>query len=178
MIWLKLAAILFFGWPLLLLLLIPKMGARAGVRFTGVQILSWWATFAGWFLLIYPCAKQAWVVDADSIADALEPRASKISRWSVEWLNPVWGNPQEGVSGQEALIRDANGNQMPYKPGWGPRLRAYFWAALRNSADGLKYLLAWADAPPPVEFWFFGPRRAGWVPMPQIKGTPHVPVLG
>lgn len=168
--------VLFFLWPLLLLALIPKLGTKAGLRFTGVQLLSWWATFAGWFLLIYPCARQRWVVDGVSIADPLEPRPA-ISRWTWRWMNPIWGNPQEGVSGQEALVRDAQGNQVPYKPGWGPRLRAYFWAALRNSADGLKYLLAW-DKGPLVTFWFFGTRRAGWLPMPQIKGAPRVPVLG
>lgn len=186
--WLVAAGVLLL-WPLLLLALLPKFGAKAGLRFVGVQLLSWWATFAGWFLLVYPCLRHGWVADAESIADSLEPRATKISRWAWRWLNPVYGNPQEGCNGQEALVRDDSGQQGPYKPrpAWLPSWawltwlwdawRAYAWAALRNSADGLKYLLAW-DEGQLVTFSFFGSRRAGWLPMPQIKGTPRVPVLG
>lgn len=178
MIWLKLFLLLFFLWPLLLLLLIPKMGAKWGLLFTGVQLVMWWATFIGWFLLIVPCCKQAWIVDATSIADSLEPRATLISRWAWRWLNFAWGNPHEGVSGKEALIRDAQGNQHPYLPDSNAAWRAWSWCAWRNSCDALKYEFAADNGPPPVTFRFFGPRRAGWQPMPQIKGAPRVPVLG
>jgi hypothetical protein len=175
-IWLKLLGALFVYWPLLLLLFIPRMGVKAGVFFTVVQLLSWWATAIGWVLLIYPCARQLWVVDVDSI-NTQDPR--KVSRWASwwRWLNPVYGQPEDGVSGAEAMIRNAHGSLMPYLPASGPRWRAYSWSALRNSTGGLKYLFEWRDGPL-VTFTFLGPRHAGWKEFPQLKGSPHLPVLG
>lgn len=172
MIYLKLFALLFLFWPVLLLLLWGKMGSKATLLYTGAQLLSWWATVIGWGLLAYPCYRGLWVPDAVS-ADIVKTQRTTIDRWSWKWLNFAWGNKADGVSGRYAILNDGS----PYKPGANPAWRAYSWSALRNSADGLKYEFAW-DNGPLVTFWFFGSRRAGWLPMPQIKGAPRVPVLG
>lgn len=47
MIGLKLLLWLYLFWPLLLLLVIPRMGIGAGVLHRR-QLLSWWATMVGW----------------------------------------------------------------------------------------------------------------------------------
>jgi hypothetical protein len=171
--------VLFLFWPLLLLLLLPKLGTRATILYTAGQLISWWATILGWFLLVWPCYKQRWVADAVSTNTVITTRTT-IDRWQSKWLNPIWGNPEDGVSGAYAVIRDATGGEVPggYMPFHDPRWRAYLWSAWRNSADGLKYLLEWSDGPL-VALPILGRQvKFGWLPMPQIKGSPRVPVLG
>jgi hypothetical protein len=60
-----------------------------------------------------------------------------IDSWDWEWLNPWFGNPEDGVSGKDALVW-VDGKLAPYNPE-GSRWKAYCWSAWRNSVDGLKY---------------------------------------
>jgi len=179
MTWLKAFLLLPIFWPVLLFALLPKLGAAATPRYVLAQLLSWWATAIGWGLLIYPCWKQLWKADATSTNTVVTDRTT-VDRWTWDWLNPVWGNPEDGVSGAYAVIRDATGKEVPggYMPFRDPRWRAYCWSALRNSSDGLKYILEWPTGPLVVLTILGRQVRFGWLPMPQIKGSPRVPVLG
>jgi hypothetical protein len=135
----------------------------AWLWFAVVQLILLVATVGGWFLLIPFCLLHAWIQpDTKSIKDD-----RLIDRWYL--INFVYGNREDGVSGQQALI---NGNQ-PYMPNaWAP-WRAYCWSALRNSCDNLKYVFAW-KAGPFKQWTLFGrPQHAGW----QMENGFNVPVI-
>jgi hypothetical protein len=94
----------------------------------------------GWVLLVPFCLAQAWET-CDSTAGPYPVR--KIDRWKWKPLNAIYGNPEDGVSGQCALVWywdgvDAHSAvQIPYRPGmWAP-LRAWLWSAWRNSTNQL-----------------------------------------
>lgn len=74
---------------------------------------------------------HAWVCDAISTEDN-----RPIDRWRWNWMNFVWGNPRDGVSGERALIW-VDGQRVPYRPQTSPRLRAWLWSAWRNSTNAL-----------------------------------------
>lgn len=148
----------------------------AWIWFAIVQLVCAVAWGVGLFLLIPFCLLHAWTKpDRKSIKDDRQ-----IDRWYL--INFVAGNPEDGASGQQALI---NGDQ-PYMPSTltNPALkwlydawRAYRWSALRNSADGLKYLFAWKAGP--YKEWtytLFGKQRTakvGW----QLENGFNVPVI-
>jgi len=72
----------------------------------------------GYFLLIVPCLAHAWEPCLSTINPfGRAPRV--ISRWINPWLNTIYGNREDGVSGAEALIWP-----NPAQPGGGPRRRA------------------------------------------------------
>jgi hypothetical protein len=132
----------------------------AWLWFGVVQLISLVATIIGWLLLIPFCLAQAW---DNNVPD----------RWTWQPLNAVYGNPEDGVIGQHALIWNSTGQKVPYMPGaWAP-WRAYCWSALRNSCDNLKYIFAWQNGP----FYTrqFGSRtlKVGW----QLENGQKVPVL-
>lgn len=139
------------------------------VRFTLVQLAMAVFWFLGLFLLIVPCAAQAWEPSpTPSIKDG-----RPIDRWKWPWI--IWlgyHNVEDGDSSQTALIWK-NGQQVPYAdPKW-PRWSAYRWSALRNSADGWKYRFAYANGPL-VTFPVLGRElKAGW----QLENGFNVPVL-
>jgi hypothetical protein len=139
------------------------------VRFIAAQFFQLEAMVVGWFLLIPLCVAQAWEMSSvPSIKDGSRP----IDRWSWRWVGVLYDNPEDGVSGAQALVW-LNGQQVPYMPkAWAP-WRAYCWSAWRNSADNLKYVFAW-DAGPFRQWTLFGrPQHAGW----QIENGFRVPVL-
>lgn len=122
--------------------LVAAVGARQTrwpwFRFACVELFQLEAMFLGWLVLIPFCLLKAWKPGAKSIKDG-----RPIDVWSWGPLNLVSGNPEDGASGQFALI---NGNQ-PYMPNtWAP-WRAYLWSAWRNSANNLKYVFAWTAGP-------------------------------
>jgi len=119
------------------------MTFAAWVRLIAVQLVQLAATVLGLFILAPACIAQAWEYGGTSIKDK---RGIDSWRWP---LNAVYGNPEDGVSGQYARIWS---DGMPrtlarYMPGAGPRWRAYCWSALRNSCNQLKYRFAWAAGP-------------------------------
>ena len=109
----------------------------------------------GYFLLIVPCLAHAWEPCLSTINPfGRAPRV--ISRWINPWLNTIYGNREDGVSGAEALIwpnpaqpgggplGDGRVLYMPDKdkPKWLPQwfwvaLRAWCWSAWRNSTNEL-----------------------------------------
>jgi hypothetical protein len=111
--------------------------------FVIVQLISLVAYLAGLVVLLPFCLAHAWTVDQHSIKDGQRP----IDRWSFAPLNYVYGNPEDGVSGEHALIWDSAGHLVPYMPGAPAWWRAYCWSALRNSAGGLKHVFAWEGGP-------------------------------
>lgn len=139
---------------------------KAWLWFAAVQLISLVATVVGWIVLIPFCLGRLWLLDmqAKSIKDG-----RFIDTWDLPFIQAIYGNPEDGVSGAQALI---NGSE-PYMPDAWPPLRAYCWSALRNSCDNLKYVFAWKDGP--FKQWtFFGrPQHAGW----QMENGFNVPVI-
>lgn len=138
-----------------------------------VQIIFLVAMVIGWVLLIPFCVAQAWKPINSPLWKLRE-----IDAWSFGPLNFVYGNPEDGVSGQKAIVWNKLGTaQVPYMPGaWAP-WRAYCWSAWRNSTDNLKYVFAWNNGP--FKQWtltIFGRSikiKAGW----QEENGLKVPVL-
>lgn len=139
---------------------------KAWPWFALVQIISLVAMIVGWVVLIPFCLLQAWTPAAQK---SIKGDGRSIDAWRWKLLGYVCNNPEDGVSGQTALVQ---GNQ-PYMPNaWAP-WRAYCWSAWRNSADNLKYVFAW-EAGPLKEFTLFGrTHKIGW----QRENGFKVPVL-
>lgn len=156
------------------------------LKFAVIQLAMLAATVAGWFILLPFCIAQAWERDYDSgltmgcsgyrirwqyisIKDG-----RPIDGWSFFLLNTVYGNPEDGVSGQTALVWNRLGsNQIPYKPTRWAWLDAYLWSAWRNSCDNLKYVFADPKGPR-VTFEFIGrTAKIGW----QMENGYNVPVF-
>lgn len=141
---------------------------KAWSWFALVQLVSLIATISGWLILIPFCLAQAWTADAHSIKDATRV----IDRWSWKPLNKIYGNPEDGVSGQQALVW-ISGVNSPYMPTARASWRAYCWSAWRNSADNLKYVFAWKDGPL-KKFTLFGKtHNVGW----KMENGFNVPVI-
>lgn len=133
--------------------------------FAVVQLISLAASLAGHALLILPCLLHAW----EPVSARFDNRV--IDRWSWGPLNYVYGNPEDGVSGAQALIWTATG-KVPYMPGADPAWRAYCWNA-RNSANNLKYVFAWADGPLKTGTLWGRKYKIGW----QLENGIKVPVV-
>ena len=121
------------------------------------QALTAAAMLLGICVLPIPCLLHAWQPSrARSINDG-----RRIDRWSWEWLNWLWGNPEDGVSGLTALVWVTGATRAPYWPGCpSDALRAYIWSAWRNSCDTLKYTLALTQFGTPSIV--VAGRRIGW----------------
>ena len=92
-------------------------------------------TAIGYFLLIPFCLAQAWE-PCESTINPFNRAPRPISKWKWEWLNTIYGNREDGVSGKEALIW-VGVVRLPYRPNtWAP-LRAWLWSAWRNSTNEL-----------------------------------------
>ena len=139
--------------------------------FVVVQLVQLLASLAGLLILIPACVMQAWTPAMFPSINPTTPR--KIDAWA--WgINTVYGNPEDGVSGRQAIV----GGQ-PYMPTANPAWRAYCWSALRNSAGGLKYFFARPGTGPLVQrtYSVFGKThqlKIGW----QVEnGKYNVPVF-
>lgn len=112
--------------------------------YVAVQLIMAFFMVLGWFVLIPFCLAHAWTLSTlvGSIKDG-----RPVDHWNTEWLRWAYDNPEDGVSGQQALIwlnATTRGLYMPNAPAW---WRAYCWSAWRNSTDGLKYFFAWKAGP-------------------------------
>lgn len=88
----------------------------------------------GVFLLTPFCLLQAWQPCMSTINPfGRLPRT--ISEWKWPWLNTIYGNYEDGVSGAEALPKADR--SVRYMPGAWPPWRAYCWSAWRNSTNAL-----------------------------------------
>lgn len=142
-----------------------RLGYLGWFWYATVQLVMLLFTVLGWFLLLPFCIAQYWYFETPklSIKDS-----RPIDYWSCDCLNWVYGNPEDGVSGQQALI-ELNGSVSPYLPHASAWWRAYCWSALRNSCDNLKYVFAWRRGP---QAMLLG-HKVGWWPENGWK----VPVL-
>lgn len=127
--------------------------------FVIVQLISLVAMVLGWLVLIPFCLGQAWTIStlSGSIKDGRH-----IDHWNAGWLRYVYDNPEDGVSGQQALVCNTDGQLVSYMPhAWAP-WRAYCWSAWRNSADNLKYVFKRTGGP--FRRWQIGDfyLQAGW----------------
>jgi hypothetical protein len=153
------------------------------VRFAAAQIFQIEAMFVGWFALIPFCLAHEWETSpTPSIKDG-----RTIDRWTWSVVGYFADNPEDGVSGQQAIVY-TTGLAGPYMPAtitnpidrwlydaW----RAWCWSAGRNSCDSLKYEFAWKAGPPAIE----KPYRLLWIwPMAikagyQMENGFNVPVF-
>ena len=133
------------------------MKAGAWCWFAVAQLVMLACTVLGWVVLPLPCLLQAWELSpTPSINDG-----RRIDRWTWGVLNPIWGNPEDGVSGQTALVWLNGVTQGSYWPTCpSAALRAYVWSAWRNSCDPLKYSLAVTRFGTPSVV--VAGRRTGW----------------
>lgn len=76
---------------------------------------------------------------------AVQQRRSKIfpSRailtWRWAWMNPVWGNDEDGVDG----LRGGEGGQewwVSKTEEWSPFKRMFVWSAIRNPVGNLRFV--------------------------------------
>jgi hypothetical protein len=165
---------------LLILICVFVALAFLGVSLLGVDGLLWAlvetvqlvAAVVGWVVLIVPCLRKSW----HDTPSPFNP-ARTVDAWNSRGLQAIFGNPEDGVSGQHALIWLNGTTQGEYMPGADPRWRAYCWNA-RNSADQLKYWFAWRWGPLVLwEYKLFGKvrtLRVGW----QDENGFNVPVFG
>lgn len=139
------------------------------IRFAAAQLFQIEAAIVGVFLLIPFCLAQAWEM---SPVPSIKDGSRQIDRWRWRWLGLIFDNPEDGVSGAQALVW-VDGQLVPYMPrAWAP-WRAYCWSAWRNSANALKYRFAW-DAGPFKQWTLLGrPQHCGWQP----ENGYRVPVL-
>lgn len=126
------------------------LGIAQGLLFFGIQLVNIVAMLIGLVLLIPMCLFHLWTKPK---YPSNNPTKGLHDLWILP-INFVSGNPEEGVSGKQALIWDDSNppKQVPYMPGnpnWGKvrtwlydAWRAYCWSALRNSTDNLKYVFA------------------------------------
>lgn len=146
------------------------IGLKAGALFTLVTLIQTVFAIIGWFVLPPFCITQAWELSPwPSIKDG---RA--IDEWSFEPLNWIYGNPEDGVSGQHALIWQGTPPVLvPYMATAAAWWRAFCWNC-RNSADQLKYFFAWKAGPLYTRTWGSGKViRWGW----HNENGHNVPVL-
>jgi hypothetical protein len=132
-----------------------------------VQLIMMEFTILGWFLLLPFCLTHAWFRGTIALVSIKDKRP--IDAWKWNLLNYVYANPEDGVSGQCAIIYN-NGLPGPYMPNAPAWWRAYCWSAWRNSCDSLKYRFAWGNGPQAV---LFNRWKVGWWPENGRK----VPVL-
>jgi len=118
------------------------------------------AALAGIVALAPFCYLHAWTL---STLDGSNKDGRPIDHWNTSWLRVIYDNPEDGVSGQQALIWNSTGTAlMPYLPKASTAWRAYRWSAIRNSADGLKYLFAWKEGPLKTFTLFGRTHKIGW----------------
>jgi hypothetical protein len=140
------------------------------LKFVAVQLVMLLATIVGWFLLIPFCYKRHWVVwKRKSIKDG-----RPIDEWVYDWVQAIYGNPEDGVSGRTALVWNKEGSaQTAYAPTRVVWLNAYLWSAWRNSADNLKYVFADPKGPLITFKLFSRTCKVGY----QMENGYNVPVF-
>lgn len=144
------------------------------LKFAAIQLVMLIATVLGWLILLPFCWARAWHIQAGP------PGTRLVDAWDWKPLNYVYGNYEDGVSGELALVWQANmklgtATQVEYMPSehvpawW----RAYCWSAWRNSCDELKYVFADPNGSL-VTFKLFGRAcKIGW----QMENGYNVPVF-
>jgi hypothetical protein len=127
--------------------------------FVVVQLIMLVATLVGAVLVLpLACWLKAWTRTGPYYGTMFSIKNLRvISRWSWGPLNYVYGNPEDGVSGEQALVWNKEGTQQVVYNPRGTAWKAYCWN-LRNSANQLTYTFGWKNGP------YYNGRRfhAGW----------------
>lgn len=137
------------------------------VYFVAIQLIHLVFFVIGLVVLAPFCATGAWTLsEKRSIKDS----GRVIDRWRFKPVNFIYGNPEDGVSGEWARLSDGE----RYLPDATPAWRAYRWSAIRNSVDGLKYVFTLSGEGPLVHWTFWKLRgKFGW----QCENGYNVPVM-
>jgi hypothetical protein len=106
------------------------------------------AQLLGFIILPWFCLAQAWRITTSTINPYDRP-ARSIDEWSWKPLNKWYGNYEDGVSGEFALIWPAEGyvglkypdGRVVYMPGRNPIWRAMCWSVGRNRANAVERYL-------------------------------------
>jgi hypothetical protein len=99
------------------------------------------AEVLGFIVLLPACLLHLWT-EPNYIS--IKPLAGRVlvDEWSLPLLNKWYGNSEDGVSGQQAIVYDDAGHLVPYAstfPSWVPKWAiAYAWSAWRNGANNIK----------------------------------------
>lgn len=112
------------------------------LTFWSFQARSLAATILGWFLLAPLAAMQNWVWIPSAAG-----KHDFISVWKPDWVDAVWGNAEDGVTGDTFYAQQVKGT----------RLRAYLWSAWRNSANNMRWGNAVLGGP------FFRVTKGNWI---------------
>lgn len=118
--------------------------ACARLRYMADRIIERWPVY------ILACA-VLWVVGVIVIKravakDYIEWEASKvwpdriISRWWKEWMNPIWGNEQDGVVGVPHNSPSSLSWWKDYVSQVGEQAAAIKWSAFRNPTNNLRFM--------------------------------------
>lgn len=120
------------------------------------------------------CVARAWVLPSTSSPASIKPLPgrSRIDVWSWSWMNAVYGNPEDGVTGTCAF-----GSWLgPFNDLPPSRWLAFVWSGLRNWANGFNYLTWRSASMPPLlikPYTLFGKERQlklGWQQLPASDG--------
>jgi hypothetical protein len=103
----------------------------------GQRLNTYFWMAAGLVILIWPCLAEDWQLCTSSV-NPFGRLPRRIDRWRSEFLQSIYGNPEDGVSGEFALIWNSSDTaRVGYMPNaWAP-WRAYCWSAWRNSTNML-----------------------------------------
>ena len=88
-----------------------------------------------------------------------------IRRWRSQWMNPIWGNEQEGIDGLP-LNHPPSVANWPLRSFKSDAARIFEWSALRNSTNNLRfihYFVPWLGWINPKTIEPAQIRRAGYV---------------
>ena len=128
----------------------------------------------GWLLVGAACYKRAWKLVPGK--RSIKPIIGRkwVDEWRWQWMNLLWGNPEDGVSGGDAFGPSWSGEYNPALSRW----RAFKWAALRNWANGYNYITwrdSWGTPPLLIKQYtlpILGTRqlKLGWQQLPASDG--------
>ena len=120
---------------------------RGWFYFAFVQLVSAALTIIGWVLLLPLSIGRCWHIRA-----SIEFQGRQVEVWRGGWLTWIWGNEEDGVIGnaiQRARFKDE-------------RLCAYYWSAIRNPTNNLRFVFRWVGGPFCRREWRSWYVQAGW----------------
>lgn len=128
----------------------------------------------GLLLVGWCCARRNYTLPATSSPLSIKPlpQRTHVDTWGWKWMQPVYGNPEDGVTGFCAYGPSWTGAYNPTRSRW----LAFVWSALRNWANGFGYLTwRWTSTAPLLvkAYSLFGQQRQlkiGWQQLPAADG--------
>ena len=111
-----------------------------------IQVIAFVGTVLGIVILFFLSIFRCW-----------KKRASReypydIMAWSIDWIDRVYGNEEDGIDGSRGYRLDPEG--VLYQHVWIERtklwpewLQVYWWSAWRNSDNNLRFVFRWIGGP-------------------------------